>query len=223
MIGHDTFVVPLQNGVEASSQLAATLGSGHVLGGLCGTISWVTAPGRIRTVGTANSIKFAELDNRPSDRAERFRKAFERTGVKAEVPSDIHRALWNKFLFVTSLGGVGAVTRAPIGIIRTIPDTRRLLEQCMQEVFAVARARRVALADAVVTDTMTLVDSLAANGTTSLQRDIASGKPSELESWNGAVVRLARDVGVATPLHEFVYYSLLSQEMRARGKVTFPP
>ena len=66
-IGPETFVVPLQNGVDATSELGAVLGSGHVLAGLCGTFSWVTAPGRIRSVGTANFIKFAELDNRPSD------------------------------------------------------------------------------------------------------------------------------------------------------------
>jgi 2-dehydropantoate 2-reductase len=222
MIGPETFVVPLQNGVEAPSQLAAALGSEHVLAGLCGTFSWVTAPGRIRSVGAGNFIKFAELDNRPSDRAEQLRRVFERAGVNVEVPSDIHRALWEKFLLVTSFGGVGAVTRAPIGIIRTIPETRRLLEQCMQEVLALARARRVALADTVVADTMTVVDSLAARGTTSLQRDIMDGKPSELEFWNGAVVRLARDVEVATPLHEFIYKCLLPQEMQARGKVKFP-
>jgi len=222
MIGPETFVVPLQNGVEAPSQLAAALGSEHVLGGLCGTFSWVTAPGRIRSVGAGNYIKFAELDNRPSDRAEQLRRVFERAGVNAEIPSDIHKALWQKFLLVTSFGGVGAVTRAPIGIIRTIPETRRLLEQCMQEVLAVARARQVALADTVVADTMTVVDSLAARGTTSLQRDIMDGKPSELEFWNGAVVRLARDVEVATPLHEFIYQCLLPQEMQARGKVKFP-
>jgi 2-dehydropantoate 2-reductase len=223
MIGPQTFVVPLQNGVEAPSQLAAALGSEHVLGGLCGTFSWVTAPGRIRSVGAGNYIKFAELGNRPSDRAEQLRRVFERAGVNAEIPSDIHKALWQKFLLVTSFGGVGAVTRAPIGIIRTIPETRRLLEQCMQEVLALARARQVALADTVVADTMTVVDSLAARGTTSLQRDIMDGKPSELEFWNGAVVRLARDVEVATPLHEFIYQCLLPQEMQARGKVKFPP
>jgi 2-dehydropantoate 2-reductase len=223
MIGPETFVVPLQNGVEAPSQLAAALGSEHVLGGLCGTFSWVTAPGRIRSVGAVNYIKFAELDNRPSNRVEQLRRLFERAGVNVEVPSDIHKALWEKFLLITSFGGVGAVTRAPIGIIRKIPEARRLLEQCMQEVLAVARARRVALADAVVADTMTHIDSLAAKGTTSLQRDIADGKPSELEFWNGAVVRLARDVDVATPLHEFIYHCLLPQEMHARGKVKFPP
>jgi 2-dehydropantoate 2-reductase len=222
MMGPQTFVVPLQNGVEAPSQLAAVLGTEHVLGGLCGTLSWVAAPGRIRTVGAGNFIKFAELDNRPSNRTEQLRRAFEQAGVKVEVPSDIHKALWDKFLFVTSFGGVGAVTRVPIGVIRTVPETRRLLEQCMQEVLAIARARQVALANTVVADTMALVDSLAANGTTSLQRDITEGKPSELESWNGAVVRLGRDADVATPLHECIYHCLLPQELRARGKVTFP-
>jgi len=92
----------------------------------------------------------------------------------------------------------------------------------MQEVHAVALARGVALSDSIAVDTMTIVDSMAPSGTTSLQRDIADGKPTELESWNGAVVRLAREAGVATALHEFIYQCLLPQDLRARGKLTFP-
>jgi 2-dehydropantoate 2-reductase len=218
-----TYVVPLQNGVEAPSQLAAVLGARHVLGGLCGTFSMITGPGRIRNIGGASYIKFGELDNRPSDRAARLRRAFERAGVTVEVPLDIHKALWDKFLLVVSFGGIGSVTRAPIGVIRAVPEARRLLERCMEEVQAVARTRQVALADTVVTDTMAFADSLPAGATTSLQRDIAEGKPSELEAWSGAVVRLAREVGVATPVHEFVYHSLLPLELRARGRVQFPP
>jgi len=134
LIGPETFVVPLQNGVEAASQLAAALGSPHVIGGLCGTLSWVAAPGRIRSVGTTNNfIKFAELDGRHSDRTERLRQAFSRAGVNVEVPADITKALWDKFLMVTSFGGVGAVARAPIGAIRSVPETRLLLEQCLTE------------------------------------------------------------------------------------------
>jgi 2-dehydropantoate 2-reductase len=216
-IGPETFVVPLQNGVDATSELGAVLGSGHVLAGLCGTFSWITAPGRIRSVGTANFIKFAELDNRPSDRALRLQEVFRKAGVAAEVPPDIHKALWEKFLTVTSLGGVGAVTRAPIGVTRALPETRRLLEQCMNEVFAVARSREIELADTIVADTMTFITSLTANSTTSLQRDITDGKPSELEYWNGAVVRLARERNIPAPTHEFIYHSLLPQERRARG------
>jgi 2-dehydropantoate 2-reductase len=93
-----------------------------------------------------------------------------------------------------------------------------MLTRCMQEILAVARARQVPLADTIVADTLTFVDSLAPDGTTSLQRDIMEGKPSELEAWNGAVVRLGREAGVSTPLHEFIYYSLLPQELRARGQ-----
>ena len=222
MIGPETFVVPLQNGVEAPSQLAGVLGADHVLGGLCGTMSWIVGPGHIRSIGEAHFIKFGELDKRPSGRAEQLRQAFERAGVKVEVPSDIHVALWEKLLFVVSFGGVGAVTRAPIGVIRTLPETRWQLEQCMREIFAVAHARQIALSDGIIEKSMMFIDSLAPSGTTSLQRDIAEGKPSELEAWNGAVVRLGREVGVATPLHEFIYHTLLPLELRARGKVQFP-
>ena len=222
MVGPQTLVVPLQNGVEAPSLLAAILGPEHVLAGLCGTISWVVAPGRIRNIGSANFIKFGEFDNRRSERAERLRQLFEKAGVKVDIPSDIHKALWEKFLLVTPFGGVGAVSRAPIGIMRTVPETRLLLEQCMQEVSAVARASRVQLSDTVVPDTMKFVDTLAENATTSLQRDIAEGKPSEIDFWNGAVVRLGRAVNIPTPVNQFIYHSVLPQELRARGKLVFP-
>ena len=98
MVGPATFVVPLQNGVEAASQLAAVLGAEHVLGGLCGTFSWVTAPGKIRSISTATFVKFGELDNRRSERVERMRQAFGKTSVKAEIPADIHKALLGKIL-----------------------------------------------------------------------------------------------------------------------------
>jgi 2-dehydropantoate 2-reductase len=217
LMGPETFAVPLQNGVEAASQLESVLGPEHVVGGLCGTLSWRIGPGRIRSIGEVNFVKLGELDNHASERTERLRAAFERAGVKVEIPSDIHRALWEKFLFVVSLGGVGAVARAPVGVLRTLPATRGMLTGCMREILAVARARQVPLPDSIVADTLAFVDSLAPDGTTSLQRDIVEGKPSELEAWNGAVVRLGREAGVPTPLHEFLYDSLLPQELKARG------
>jgi 2-dehydropantoate 2-reductase len=91
----------------------------------------------------------------------------------------------------------------------------------MAEVLAVGRARKVALSEGVIAQTIGVIDSLDPSGTTSLQRDIMAGKPTELEAWNGAVTRLAREVGVATPLHDFIYWSLLPQELRARGKISF--
>jgi 2-dehydropantoate 2-reductase len=92
----------------------------------------------------------------------------------------------------------------------------------MREIFEVARARQIGLSDGIVEKTMTFLDSLAPSGTTSLQRDIADGKPSELDAWNGAVVRLGQEVGIATPLHSFIYNSLLPLELQARGQLQFP-
>lgn len=222
MLTTQTFVVPLQNGVEAAVHLAAVLGTTHVLGGLCGTISRVVGPGQILSLGKTNFIKFGELDNHRSERAQRLQRAFERASVKAEIPTDIQVATWEKFIFVVPYGGIGAVTRAPAGVIRALPETRRLLERGMQEILMVARARQISLADGIVEKSMALVDALDSSSTASLQRDISAGRPSELEAWNGAVVRLGQEAGVATPLHEFLYHSLLPQELTARREAQPP-
>jgi 2-dehydropantoate 2-reductase len=219
MVGAETLVVPLQNGVEAPTQLVSVLGEEHVLGGLCATLSWITSPGHIRSIGETHFIKFGRLDNRRCERVDQLRSAFERAGVNVEVPPDINVALWKKFLFVVSLGGVGAVMRTPIGILRTNPKTRKMLQESMQEIHAVARARNISLSDDIVVKSMTLIDSLSEGGTTSLQRDIMEGKPSELEAWNGAVVRFGREAQIDTPLHRFIYESLIPMELQARRKL----
>ena len=222
LIGPETFVVPLQNGVEAATQLTAVLGAQHVFGGLAKIISFKVGPGHIHHAGAEPYMAFGELDNRPSERAERLRLAIERAGVTVEIPSDIQAALWDKFLFVVSWGGVGAVTRAPIGVLRSVPEMRQMLEKVMYEVFAVAQASNIALPEDAIGKTIAFVDTLPPSGITSLQRDIVEGRPSELNSWNGAVVRLGQEAGVATPLHAFIYHSLLPLELRARGQVQFP-
>lgn len=221
MIGPDTCVVPLQNGVEAPAQLVAVLGAQHVLGGLAKIISFKVGPGHIRHAGAEPYVAFGELDNRLSERGESLCQTFRRAGVTVDIPPDIQAALWEKFLSIVSWGGVGAVTRAPIGVLRTVPEARQMLEQAMHEIFTVALARNIALPEDVIGKTMAFLDRLPPDGTASLQRDIVEGKPSELASWNGAVVRLCQEVRVATPLHAFIYHSLLPLELRARGQVQF--
>jgi 2-dehydropantoate 2-reductase len=222
MVGPETFVLPLENGVEAPSQLAEVLGKQHVLGGLCRIISARVEPGHIRHAGIAPTVTFGELDGRRSERVERLREAFEEAeGVTPYIPSDIRVAMWEKFLFIAALSGVGAVTRAPIGVLRSLPETRRMLEEAMAEILAVAQALGIALPQGTPTQTMAFIDGLPASGTASMQRDAMAGRPSELESQNGAVVRLGHEAGVDTPVHSFIYRSLLPQEMRARGQLQF--
>ena len=222
MVGPETFVLPLQNGLEAPTQLAAVLGDQHVLGGLCGLSTFIVGPGHIRHAGAEPFVRFGELDNRPSDRVKRLQKVFERAGVIAKIPQDIQVALWMKFLFITAWGGVGAITRTPLGVWRSLPETRQMAESALQEITIVAQARDITLPENAMPMTMNSYDSLPPDITSSMQRDIAEGRPSELEAQIGAVVRFGKDADVATPLHRLIYNSLLPMELRARGELQFP-
>ena len=222
LLGPETCVVSLQNGVDTPAVLTDCLGAAHVVGGVCAAFSFIAGPGHIRHMGGTPFLKFGELDHHKTARVEQLQEAFERAGVVVEVPSDIHVVLWEKFMLVVPLGGLGAVTRAPLGVLMTVPETRQLVAWGLEEMAQVARARAIPLGDDIVARTLAVLDTLPPSGTSSLQRDIAAGKRSELEAWTGAVVRLGAEAGVATPLHAFLYGSLLPLELRARGEVAFP-
>ncbi len=222
MVGPETLVLPLQNGLEAPAQLAKVLGSEHVLGGLCGLSVFMAGPGHIRHTAIDPFVRFGEIDNSPSDRVKRLQQVFARAGVTAEVPPNIQTALWMKFLFITPFTGVGAVTRSPLGVWRSLPDTRQMAETALEELVAVARAREVLLPEDAVQTVMKAFDNLPPDITTSIQRDIMEGRPSELDALIGVVVRFGKENEVATPLHKFFYNSFRPMELRARGELQFP-
>ena len=217
LVGPETVVLPLENGVEAPSQLAEELGRDHVLGGMCQIISFIAEPGHIKHTGVEPHIALGELDNRRSERVLKLHKTLVDAGISAEIPDDIVARMWEKFVFIASVSGMGAVTRASIGALREYPGTREMLFRAIEEMVEVAKALGVRLRGDIVERTMAFVDSLPYSSTASMQRDIMAGRPSELESQNGAVVRFGRKVGVETPVHSFIYNSLILSEMKARG------
>ncbi len=222
LLGPDSMVVPLQNGIEAADQLRSVLGPKPVLGGLCRLVAWLEGPGHVRHAGLTPSIAFGELEGSESQRVERLREAFRRArGITVETPHDIKTALWGKLTFIAAVAGVGAVTRAPAGVLRSLPETRNLLAAVAGEVLALARASGGALTDEAVTRILVAVDGLPAAATASMQRDLAEGRPSELEAQLGAVVRLAREKGVPAPVTGVLYASLLPLEKKARGELAF--
>jgi 2-dehydropantoate 2-reductase len=218
LVGPHTAVLPLLNGVEAADELTAVLGVDHVLAGMCRIITTIEGPGHIRHSGAVPFVALGELDNTVSDRVRRLHGALVGAGVGAEIAADIHVAVWEKFMFIATMSGIGAVTRAPIGEWLNLPHTRRMAEAALQEVVAVGRAHGVALPDASVADTLAFMDGVPPSATASMQRDIMAGRPSELEAQSGAVVRLGAQVGVPTPVHSFLYHSLLPKERAARGQ-----
>ncbi len=222
MVGPDTYVLPMQNGVEAPGQLAEVLGWEHVLGGVCGIVSFKAGPGQIQHVAYEPFVNFGEWDNRPSERVQKLYEAFSKAnGLIVETPDDIQAAMWRKYILIASWSGVGGVTRAPIGVVRSQPGTRHLLESAMEEIHSVAKARQVALPDDIVSKTMAILDSVEYGGTASMQRDVMNEGLSELENQVGAVVRLGQEAGVETPVNLFIYHSLRPMELRARGQISF--
>ena len=214
----DTSVLPLQNGVEAAGQLAAVLGPEPVLGGVCKIISTQVAPGHIHHVGVEPGVDLGELGRPPTDRVRRVARVFEDAGVAVKTPDDIRVAIWEKFLFICSVSGVGALTGMTIGEFRADPEVRPILEAAMREIVAVAAGHRVELRSDIVERTLRFLDGMPPEGTASMQRDILEGRPSELESQNGAVVRLGRRAGVPTPVNLEIYERLLPLERLSRSR-----
>jgi 2-dehydropantoate 2-reductase len=223
MVGPNTFIVPLENGVEAPDHLIKVHGEGPVLGGLCRIFSYIEEPGHISHVGAEPTIITGELDHQVTDRLQQLEAAYKRAkGVTFNVSDNIQGEMWSKFMFICAMSGIGAITRAPIGIQREMPEIRNMYLEMMREIRTVAEARDVFIADDAVENIMTFVDSLPPHATASMQRDIMEGRPSELDGQNGAVVRLGRAENVPTPINHLIYYSLLSMEKRARGELEFP-
>ncbi|NPV87445.1 MAG: 2-dehydropantoate 2-reductase [Anaerolineae bacterium] len=222
LVGSQTLIVPLLNGVEAAPRLAEVFDPPgapvpHVIGGLCRISALLAAPGVVRHAAIEPSIAFNRLDGQADARVERLRQAFDRAGVKVDVAADIHAALWTKFAFIAPFSGLGALTRADAHTLRSLPETRRLLQAGIEEVVAVGRAHGVQLADDLPQRILRGIDAMDGATVASMARDIIEGRPSELEAQNGAVVRLGQAAGVETPVNAFVYACLLPYELRARA------
>ncbi|MEA2338304.1 MAG: 2-dehydropantoate 2-reductase [Thermoanaerobaculia bacterium] len=217
MLGEETMVIPLENGIDAADQLIPIVGEEHVLGGLCGIVSFIAGPGHIRHIGADPFVMFGELDNRRTPRVEALRDECLRAGVQADIPADIHHALWSKFVFIAAMSGIGGATRVPIGVWRVMPEPRDLARRAIREIVDLALALGVDLGgDAAVDRTLARFDALPPESTSSLQRDIIDGKPSELDAQLGAVVRLGRESNIPTPVCETLLALLLPQERNAR-------
>ena len=218
MLGPQTLVLPLQNGLEAPAQLAEALGPAAVLGGLCAIYSFITAPGCIRHIGIDPWVTFGAMQPDQEVRLPEVEAALQQAGITVNIAPDIRVPLWDKFL-VLRWGVVGSVCRMPAGVMRSLPQIRGMIDQAGREVLEVADTQGIALAADALQRSSALLDSLPAVATTSLQRDIMEGRPSELDAQAGALVRLGQRAGVATPLHAFIYHSLLPMELQARGEI----
>ena len=211
-----TMILPLQNGVDNIEKLATIIDENQILAGFCKIYSKVEDFGVIDHFAYTPELFFGELDNQKSERIKHLKKVFGKASFKTIIPNDIHAEIWKKFLFICTVSGLGGLTRVPIGAMVENVETRNLLQKTAEEIVAISRAKNINLPHNIVTTIMNFIDKQPYGSTASTQRDIMEGRPSELENFNGYIVKQGKLLGVDTPVNSFTYSCLLPQELNAR-------
>jgi 2-dehydropantoate 2-reductase len=215
LVGSDTAVVSLLNGIDSEEMLESILGRGHVMGGVAEVSATIAAPGSIKKLSQIGLIRFGELDRRRSVRAEKLARALSDAGIGADLSVDINIAIWNKFVFLTGLSAMTALTRHPIGKVRADPDTRDLLKEIMMEALRVGQAAGVPIDDAIIDERLQFIDTLTPEIRASMAIDLIAGRRLELPWLSGAVVRKGAELGIPTPANAFVCKALKLDVMGA--------
>lgn len=210
-------VVPLQNGVEAPAQLAAVWGRTQVLGGVCRLLARQTAPAEILHIGGEPEILLGPLALETQTAATAICEAIREAGVSCELRADIAAAMWEKLAFIATFGALGAAARVPVATLRASRPTRELILQAVREVAAVAATQGASLPESLPDRILAYIDGMPPAGTSSLQRDIAAGVPSELEAIVGVLTRLGAAAGLVTPIFSTLYGCLLPSEQQVRA------
>ena len=217
VVGEDTIVVPLMNGVDAHEVLQLELGPGRIAAGTCSVAARIEAPGVIRQESRLRRVVMGAPDARPMEALSVLVTAWRDCGVEADQTPDILAALWSKFIFIASFGGVTALARSTAGEVRASPTTRAVLLEAMREVERVGRAVGARLAQDAVEQAMEVVEALEPGVTSSLQRDVADNRRFELEAFSGTIVRLARKHTIDVPVHTAIYGLLRPMLTRAEA------
>lgn len=199
IVGPDTTVVSLQNGVEAVDILNGAFGRERVLAGMVGIATVITEPGVVTQTGTFHFMAIGEQDHSRSTRAVALYEACQKAGLNVKLSDDIDVDIWMKFIFLSAMSSLTALTRLPNEPLRTTPETRELFRACVAEATAVGRAKGVNLPADAVEISMKLWDGMPAEMVASMTHDLTSGKPLEMARLGGAVVRLGQALGVPTP------------------------
>jgi len=218
LLRKEAVVIPLQNGADNAEKLLMSLPKNQVLGGLCRIISKIESPGVINHFAFNPQIIFGELHNEKTDRVLKIQSLFTNAGVQCIVPDNIQVAIWTKFLFITMISGLGALTRAETGVLREDEYLRNMMQETANEIVQIANEKGVGINQKTIEKAFAAVDKQAYHTTASMQRDMMEGRPSELENFNGYIVKEGLKMGIATPVNSFIYHSLLPMEKKARAQ-----
>ena len=204
MVGPGTVVLTLQNGIDNGDQLAAALGPGPVMIGSAFMEGRISEPGVV-TQGGPGTAGFGEMTVGITERGERLYREFVDAGWRIELHENMTGMLWKKFAYIAGSAAVCAAANCVYEEMRTIPATRALIQQAIEEALEVGRASGAPIMDDSLEWAMNSLDRFPAQGRASMAKDFTEGRPVELDGLNGALIRLARRTGTPTPANDFLY------------------
>lgn len=208
LLGPDTCVLTLQNGVDSADEVATVVGEARVIAGPTYVATAIEAPGVIRQTGTHRRVVFGEVFAAPAEVSPRVRELaalMQAADIHAEAVADARVPLWEKFIYLAPFAAFTGATRRPIGAIREDADSRATFMAAVAEVEAVARATGVPVAPDTAGRVSTYLDAIPASTRSSLLIDLQAGKRIEVESLAGSVVRRGASLGVQTPIMRGLY------------------
>jgi 2-dehydropantoate 2-reductase len=208
IVGRDTAVVPLQNGVDAAERLIPILGREAMMGGTAFVTGSIVAPGVVRQTGTYCQMTFGELDGRISPRGRRLAELCGAAGIDGVLSPDVMVPIWEKFILLVPLSGVNALTRVPLGVYRADPDLWAMVEAVARETVAVGHAEGVNLPADIAETVLAQIRSMPDHHMTSMGNDLLRGNRLELPWFAGKVVELGRKHGIPTPANGFIHTAL---------------
>jgi 2-dehydropantoate 2-reductase len=209
LIGSDSAVITLQNGVESADEVGQEYGPERVLPGTAYLLCNVESPGVVRQRAPIARMAFGETSGELSPRAIKIQDTFSEAGIEADLSEYVMKALWSKLLYNTPANGLACASRITPRAFFESPEGYKLFQSAFQEVADVATASGVSLGDVDVKGAMKLVAQRPMDGKGSMQADLEAGRPLELEAIVGSVGRIGRRFNVETPLLDLVYALLL--------------
>ena len=211
MIGPNTAILPVLNGVDHINWLKDICGPEHVLGGVAVILANIREPGVIKH-SAFNSLDFGELAGDISNRCEAIQQILAVDEIEVEALPDILKHMWWKFCGMCGVGGVFAVMRGDKERIFGFEETRSLIRRAIMEVVSVAQAKGFPLSNSVPDDILSGISSAPPQYKPSILVDLERGNRLEIEALNGTLSRYGKEVGVPTPINDFIYACLKPYE-----------
>ncbi|MBT8295617.1 MAG: 2-dehydropantoate 2-reductase [Gramella sp.] len=216
IIGENTIVLPLQNGADNYEKLIEVLPKENVLAGLCFVVSYIEKPGKIKHAAYEPKIVFGESDNSKSDRVMMIHDILDGAGIENNIPENVQLEIWKKFLFICTISGIGGLTRVPIDKMRESEFLNDMMRRSAEEIIEVGKAKGIPFGEKHMEMVFEIINSQPEGTTASTQRDIMNGKPSELENFNGFIVKEGEKLSIETPVNRYIYECLKPMETAAR-------